>query len=269
MKWAGVLIQLGHAEFDPKKRTVSACAPGLVVTNDGRKAILYGYWDLRLRTELGKIEANPAANSPKKGPTRWTIEASPPIIEAVSQWNSVWVSEDVSVHLLQRLPVFSVVLNDLEHNQRSSSGNWERFEYLSNLWWRWRTTKNPLSEPGLYRCRDGRCTYVFVQDDHTQSQLKTQDQKLAARWACYNQTFTERFDWFFDPERRELLIPYATPELPILVSRALTMSSARLPTQIKYEKRQYRRYRCVAEPQAIEAARIMNQQLTTRSLSNV
>lgn len=265
MEWAGVLIRLGHAEFDPASNTVAACSPGLLRDRFSSKAILYGYWNQSRLASLREIGTRRFLHRPARGPTCRAIVDTDSNSEEIARSLDVWLADETSVPMLRRLPRFSILLADLPPSQKSPDGYWEQFDYISDLHWRWRTAKQPLAEPGLYRRKEGQTAYVFVASDHRQFSLKSMDEKLAAKWACY----TPRFDWMFDAERNVLLVPYGTPDLPVLVSRGLTMKSARLPVRMSFARRWWWKYVLVNERQAIEAARVMEQVLTMRRLADV
>ena len=265
MEWAGVLIRLGHAEFYESKRVVAAVPPGLLTLQSSDKAILYGYWDPSLRKKLNRMRLKHWQRVPKRGPSCHAIRVNNTQIDEVSQSLGVWNIADCSVALLQRLPELSSVLADLESSHVASGGYWERFDYRSNLYGRWRGCEQPLLEPGLYQRKEGQPIQVYVSEDHRQFTLRTFDEKLAAKWSVY----APRFDWAYDAQRRVLLIPDGTPGLPVLVSRGLTMRSARLPTRVSLGGRMWWKYGAVDEQQALEAARIMEQVLSARSIESV
>lgn len=265
MNWAGVLIRLGHAEFDPQSNSVSACSPGLLWDPRSSRAHLYGYWDPTQRSLLREFKVKRVLHRPFRGPSCRSIVGEREAVQEVAEGLDVWLVDDPSVNLLQRLPRLSSLLGLLSPSVVSQEGYWEQFEYFNDLRWRWRTAKNPLSEPGLYQRKSGQSTQVFVATDMRQFALKTKSEKLAAKWDCYHQ----RFNWLADADSNILLIPHGTPDLPTLVSRGLTMKSARLPMRVSYERRTWWKYTRVDHQQAGEAARIMGQDISTRSLVNV
>jgi hypothetical protein len=201
---------------------------------------------------------------PNRGPSCHAIRVDNTQIDEVSQSLGVWNVADCSVSLLQRLPKLSSVLSELEPSHVASGGYWERFDYRSNLYGRWRGCDQPLLKPGLYQRKEGQAIQVYISEDHRQFTLQTFDEKLAAKWSVYE----PRFDWAHDAPRRVLLLPDGTPVLPVLVSRGLTMRSARLSTRVSLGGRMWWKYRAVDEQQALEAARIMDQVLIARSIES-
>lgn len=265
MEWAGLLIRLGHAEFYPKSNTVSACAPGLLWDPASSRAILYGYWDPSRHSMLREFGVDHVVHRPSRGPSCRAIGCDEEVSHKVADALGVWLVNDPSVHLLERLPTLSVLLGSLAPSLASAEGCWEQFVYFNDLRWRWRAAQNPLSEPGLYKRKDGQLEQVFVASDYRRFALKTPDEKLAAKWNCYHQ----RFNWLFDVDSNSLLVPHGTPDLPVLVSRGLTMKSARLPVRVSYERRPWWKYTRVNQQQAGEAARIMDQEISARNIANV
>lgn len=265
MTWAGVLIRLGHAEFDQNKSIVSSCSPGLLWDPVSGRAVLYGYWDPPRFSKLRDFSKERFVHRPNKGPTSRSIYGKREFLQEVAENLNIWFVDDPSVDLLKRLPAISLLLSSLTPSVASAEGYWEQFGYFNDLSWRWYATKNPLSEPGLYQRKDGESVQVFVAADFCRYALKTMDEKLAAKWKCYHQ----RFNWLFDTDRNTLLVPRGTPDLPVLVSRGLTMKSARLPLRVSYERRPWWKYQCVNQQQASESARIMEQEISFRSLANV
>lgn len=265
MEWAGVLIRLGHAEFCESQRVVVAIPPGLLTFQTSDKAILYGYWAPSIRKKLSRMVLKRWQHFPLRGPSCYAVHLSKSQITEVSQSLGVWAMADCSVALLQRLPELSSILRDLEPCQIAGRGYWERFDYRSNLHGRWRACEKPMLEPGLYQRKEGKSIQVYVAEDHRQFSLKTFDEKLAARWSVYQ----SRFDWILDTHRQVLLIPDGTPDLPVLVSRGLTMRTARLPQRVSLRGCKWWKYGGVGEQQALNAARIMEQGLTTGSIEDV
>jgi len=265
MVWAGVLIRLGHAEFDPQSNTVSSCSPGLLWDPLSSRAVLYGYWDPIRYSMLREFGVERFVHRPSRGPSSRSIGGDREVVREVADTLDVWLVDDPSVNLLERLPTLSVLLSSLSPSVVPAEGNWEQFGYFNDLNWRWRAAQNPLSEPGLYQRKDGQSAQVFVATDYRQFALKTMDEKLAAKWDCYPRLF----NWLFDVDSNTLLVPRGTPDLPVLVMRGLTMKSARLPVRVFYERRPWWKYTHVNQQQAVEAARIMEQEISTRSLTNV
>lgn len=265
MEWAGVLIRLGHAEFDSEKRVVTAISPGLLTSESSNKAILYGYWSPSKRQLLRRMAPKRWYHTPPRGPTCYAVSVAVTQLSELTESLSVWSTPDCSVALLKRLPKLSQLTSDLQPSQVSGGGYWERFDYISNSYGRWRSCDSPLTQPGLYQRKEGRAIQLWVDDKFRQFSLQTIEEKLAAKWWVYE----ARFDWVFDARRRVLLIPDETPDLPVLVSRGLTMRSARLPTRILLGRRRWRKYGSVGIRHAEEAARIMEQTLVARSLEDV
>lgn len=261
MYWAGTLIRLGHAEFDADSHSVVATRPGVVILPSENRALLYGYWSPTLRrrlvSELGSTELKLWRCIPDRGPTCHVITAREEQLTDAANSLNVWSSRDCSLNLLRRLPLLSHVLDGLQPSRFSVVGYWERFDYRSNLYGRWQSCDDPLTKPGLYQRKEGQTVQVFVTNDGGQFGLKSQDEKLAAKWSRYS----PRFDWRFDALRSTLLIPDGTPELPLLVSRGLTLRSARLPKRVTQDGRRWWKYDAVGQRQAEEAARIMEQPL--------
>lgn len=265
MAWAGVLIRLGHVEFDPNSSTISSCSPGLLWDPDSSRAVLYGYWDPSRYSKLREFPVERFVHRPTKGPSCRSIGGKRELVQEVADTLDVWFVDDPSVDLLKRLPAISLLLSNLSPSAVSVEGYWEQFGYFNDLSWRWRAAKTPLAEPGLYQRKDGKSVQVFVATDFCRFALKTMDEKLAAKWDCYHQ----RFNWLFDTDSNTLLVPRGTPDIPVLVSRGLTMKSARLPLRVSYERRPWWKYQRVNQQQASEAARIMEQEISVRSLANV
>lgn len=265
MEWAGVLIQLGHAEFDSSNRTVAAIAPGLLALPKSGRAILYGYWDAPRSKALGEFGFTRLRHRPDRGPTCHSIAIDDANLMAVSQTLGVWIANECSVGLMQRIPILSSILEKLEPSQISGGGYWERFDYRSDLYGQWRSCDQPLMEPGLFQRKEGQAVQIYVDSELMQFSLKSLDEKTAAKWFCYQ----PRFDWIFDDHQNSLFIPHGTPALPVLVSRGLTMKSARLPKRVAFGGRKWWKYTSVGEQQVREAARVMEQELVTRSITNV
>jgi hypothetical protein len=265
MAWAGVLIRLGHAEFNQNQSTVSSCSPGLLWDPVSARAVLYGYWDPSRYSKLRELSVERFIHRPYKGPTCRSICGKREFLQEVAETLGVWFVDDPSVDLLKRLPAISLLLSNLTQSVASTDGYWEQFGYFNDLSWHWRATKIPFAEPGLYQRKDGKSLQVFVAADFCRFALKTMDEKLAAKWQCYHQ----RFNWLCDTDRNALLVPRGTADLPVLVSRGLTMKSARLPLRVSFERRPWWMYQCVNKQQASEAARIMGQEISFRNLANV
>jgi hypothetical protein len=265
MRWVGPLIRLGHSEFDPCQRTVSAIPPGLLRNASRGFAACYGYWDpLRLRV-LRRIGLKRFHHSPERGPSCWAVRgASAQIVELGEQAN-VWVADDPSFAFLSRLPVLQSLLCNLQPVAVATKGRWEKYDFRRNHFGMWHQCKQFPSAAGLYRHRESQTVQVYLDGDLRAFKLETVDEKTAAKWSCYQ----SRLDWVYSPDTRRLLVPYGTPELPVLVSRGLTTQSARLPIRLDFDNARWWRYDSVDQPQAEQAARIMEQELTVRNVTNV
>ena len=260
MYWAGPLIQLGQAEFDPRSKTLSTISPGLLRTSSGERAILYGYWDRQLKKILRTANVILFVHRPKRGPTGWSIRGSHAAFEELSARAGIWLGEDMSLSLLKRLPAISSLLDNLNREHAGTDGIWEQlFEIDASL--RWRVSRSPLSSPGLFRRRNGRPIQVLVKSDLLAYRLDTMEQKLAAKW----DQLTKR-DWIYDATCRRLLVPFGSPPLPTLVSRALTLTSARLPIEIRCFGSVWWSYSGVTIMHAEQATRIMEQEFSTRNV---
>lgn len=265
IRWVDPLIRLGHAEFDPDGRTVSAISAGIVLRGSPDTGICYGYWDpARLRTLRG-YEFRHLLHSPQRGPTCRALGGTPEQFSEFADEADVWLADDPSLDLLRRLPLLSCALSDLPPIHLASTGFWERYDFRSNQYGAWRNSPQPPIEPGLYRHREGQMVRVFVAEDHRPYKLETPDQTVAAKWWCYS----SRLPWVYNLPSRRLLIPYGTPELPVLVSRGLTAMSARLATRVEVGGARWWQYVAVDQPQAEQAARVMQQELLVRNSLNV
>jgi hypothetical protein len=265
MRWTEPLIRLGHAEFDPDERTLAAISPGLVLCGSPGKAICYGYWDpIRLRILRG-YDFRHLRHCPQRGPTCHAIQGTPEQLSEFSEEANVWLADDPSLDLLRRLPLLSCVLSELTPGHIASKGFWERYDFRSNQYGVWRNSTQPPIDPGLYRHREGPMVQIFVAEDFRPYKLETRDQTIAAKWWCYQ----SHVDWSYNSETRRLSIPYGTPEMPVLVSRGLTAKSARLATRVEVGGARWWQYVAVDQPQAEQAARIMQQELVVRSTLNV
>lgn len=265
MHWAGPLIRLGHAEFDPGRRTVSAISPGLIRSGSRAFATCYGYWDpIRLRT-LRRSGLKRLRHSPDRGPTCQAICGDSKQIAELAAEANVWVADDPSIDLLRRLPLLLTVLSDLQPISMATKGHWEQYDFRRNQYGAWHPCQRFPAAAGLYRHREGQLAQVFLDDDLQAYKLETPDQKSAAKWWCYQ----SRLNWIYVPDERRLFVPYGAPELPVLVSRGLTAQSARLPTRVDFDKARWWQFVSVVQPQAEQAARIMEQELLVRSVRNV
>lgn len=264
MYWAGCLITLGHAEFDPKTNKVSAVAPGMLRCAKIGRTVLYGYWGPKLTRAFRSSGFRLQVHKPKKGPTCFALRGNSNSLEELCGELNVWLADDVGSLLLARLPSASTVVSQFLRSEVSADGNWEVFDFRSNHLLRWRVTRDPLVEPGFYRRRGGAMTYAYVDSAGRRFAVKSRDERAIAKWER-----APKIDWLFDPSLRRLLIPYGMPELPLLVSRSLTMSSARMPIIVKFAGTHWWNYVSVGEDEAREAARVLEQELKTRSLYSV
>jgi hypothetical protein len=105
--------------------------------------------------------------------------------------------------------------------------------------------------------------HVYVDANGGRFALKSKDERAFIKW-----DLAPKSDWLYDPPLKRLLIPYETPELPLLVSRGLTMYSARLPSIFEFAGRLWWNYVSVGEEEAHQVARVMEQDLKIRSLHN-
>ncbi len=261
MYWAGPLIQLGQVEFDPRSKTVATISPGLLQTTSGNRAILYGYWDRRLRRILRSTDVTLLVHRPQSGPTSWSIRGNPAAFEKIAARAGIWLAEDMSSVLLTRLPSSSSLLDELNREQAGTDGIWDQlFEVNNSL--RWRVSRSPLSSPGLFRRRGGRPIKVLVKSDLLAYRLDTKEQLLAAKW----EQLPKR-DWIYDTKFNRLLMPVGSPPLPTLVSRGLTLTSARLPSVIRYFGSSWRCYGGITLAHAEQAARVMGQEFLARNVT--
>ncbi len=261
--WATPLIRLGHAEFDPSRKVVLAVPPGLMIRPATNKAILYGHWCPRQLSKLRGL-ARLRRYVPRSGPTIRVCDLGSGDVSEVSEELGVWGSNDRSKEVLSRLPVLASLKKSLKPFRAASEGHWERFDYRSNTYGRWRGCDDPLSAPGLYRRMQGQRLQVFVDDEIRPFQLQTMDEKNAAKWWIDQ----PRCDWQFDARRQVLLIPYGSPSVPLLVSRCLTISSARLPVKISFRGRPFWKYQAVGERQVEEASRVMERTLEAKNIED-
>lgn len=265
MRWIDPLIRLGHAEYDPSRRTLNAISPGLIFSSSLGKAICYGYWDPIRLSNLRRNEFRPLRHDPKHGPTCRAFHAERQHLVAFAEKENVWLADDPGVDVLRRMPSLSHALHDLEPSPIVSKGSWERYEFRSTLYGEWRNSSQLPVERGLYRHRDGKLQQIFIGEDLRSYKLETRDQKIAAKWSCYKACSA----WIYNPKTWQLLIPHGTPELPVLVSRGLTTKSARMATRVAFDKSRWWQYVAVDQLQAEHAARIMQQKLLVRNTSNV
>lgn len=261
MNWVGPLLQLGYAEFDSQCRTIVAISPGLLRTASHTRAILYGYWDPQLRKKLRRAEVRMVVHRPKRGPTCWAIQGDSKSIDEASENTGVWLAEDSSLALLKHLPSISSLLDELKRDLSGTDGVWDQL-FGVDFSLRWRNSRSPLSAPGLYRRSSGRSIKVLVRNDLLAYRVDTMEQLLAAKWEQ-----APKHDWLYEPKHRRLLIPHGLPQLPTLVSRGLTMTSARLPCSVRCIGCRWWSYSAVSFEHAEQAARIMEQEISTRSVT--
>jgi hypothetical protein len=201
---------------------------------------------------------------PDHGPTCRAIRGDSQLFAKFADEANVWVADDPSFDLLCRLPLLQTVLSDLQPISMATKGHWEQYDFRRNQYGAWQPCQKFPAVAGMYRHCDGQLIQVFLDDDRRAYKLETPDQKCAAKWWCYQ----SRLGWIYSPDTRRLFIPYGTPELPILVSRGLTAQSARLPTRVEFDKARWWQFVSVDQPQAEQAARIMEQELLVRSVIN-
>ena len=264
MYWAGCLITLGHAEFDPTNNRISAVTPGILRSGRFGRSVLYGYWGPKLFRGLLASGFRLQTHRPKKGPSCYSLRGDSNSLKTLCDELNVWIADDVGSLLLSRIPTVSTAVSQFSRSEVSADGSWEVFDYRSNHRLLWRAAKDPLVEPGFYRSRSGTMAFVYVDAAGRRFTMKSKDERAIAKWDR-----APKEDWLFDPSLQRLLIPYGMPELPLLVSRCLTMSSARMPVLVKFAGTRWWNYVSVGEDEAREAARILEQELKTRSLFSV
>ena len=252
--WMRPLLELGVVEFDGNG--IQACQPGIIWTHGRGRGLLFGYWTSARIKRLRK-SVRVYSKQTDRGPTCLSVVGTRQELVRAAEDCAAWFSDDHGDQLLANIPRVTDWLLALNEDTSSPTGVWEKLSFR-NRKPVWVSAKEVFVQSGLYRRRSGSPVQVHVAGDMRRA-VTNPDQRAVAMWFENPPS-----SWIFLTEKNCLLIPTASPRLPLLVARSLVVGAGHVANRVRYDNEQWWGYSHVTFRKAKLAASILEQDVIVR-----